>query len=297
MELRGGKFGERWDEICVSFGIQVSRIDISYGDVVSPEMIEERLKEDPKIKAVYTTHCETSTGSVTDLKAIGEVVARYPAVLVVDAISGLGAEELRMDDWGLDVVVAGSQKGLMLPPGLAFISLSEKAWRLVKESNLPKYYFSLEAAKKAWQKYDAPYTPAVSLIVALRQSLNMIRSEGLSHILARHHRLAKATQKGVLALGLELFSQRPANNCTAVKVPNGVDGELIPKMFRDKYGITIAGGQGEMKGKIFRIAHLGYADTFDVVMAISCLEMILMDLGYPVELGKGVKAVEETLRS
>lgn len=294
--VRGGKFGERWDEICKAFGIQTLPIDIPYGDVVTPGMIEERLKEDPSIKAVYTTHCETSTGVVTDIKGIGEVVSRYPAVLVVDAISGLGAEELKTDDWGLDVVVAGSQKGLMMPPGLAFISLSEKAWRLVERSTLPKYYFSLDAARKSWQKQDTPYTPAVSLVMALQKSLEMIRKEGLPNILERHRILGEATRKAILALGLELFAKYPANNCTSVKVPQGLDGEAIPRMFRDEYGITIAGGQGSMKGKIFRIAHLGYADRFDVVMAISCLEMILMDLGWAVELGKGVKAVEEVLR-
>lgn len=294
--VKGGKFGERWGEICEAFGIEVIPIDIPYGDVVSPEMIEERLESNPGVKAVYTTHCETSTGVVVDMERIGEVVARYPAVLVVDAISGLGAEELRPDEWGLDVVVAGSQKGLMIPPGLGFISLSEKAWDLVKRSNLPKYYFSLEAAKRSWQKCDTPYTPAVSLVMALRKSLDMIRREGLPNILTRHRLLADATRKAILALGLELFAKRPANNCTAVKVPDGVDGEAIPKKFRDEYGITIAGGQAAMKGKIFRIAHLGYADRFDVVMVISALEMILRDLGYPVDLGKGVGAAEEVLR-
>lgn len=294
--VRGGKFGERWDEICQAYGVEVVPIDMEYGDVATPSMIEEKLKEDSSIKAVYTIHCETSTGVVTDIKGIAEVTKDFPAVLVVDAISGLGAEELKTDEWGIDVVVAGSQKGLMMPPGLAFISLGEKAWKLNEASDLPKYYLSLAKAKKSWGKTDTPYTPAVSLIMALQQSLRMIKEEGLENVLSRHARLAEATRHGVLALGLELFARRPANNCTAVKVPDGVDGEAIPKKFRDEYGITIAGGQAAMKGKIFRIAHLGYADTLDVVMAISALEMILTDLGYSVELGKGVSAVEEVLR-
>lgn len=294
--VRAGKFGERWGEICQAYGVEVIPIDLEYGDVATPSMIEEALKKTPSIKAVYTTHCETSTGVVTDIKGIAEVVKNYPAVLVTDAISGLGAEELKTDEWGIDVVVAGSQKGLMIPPGLAFISLSEKAWRLNETSDLPKYYLSLAAAKKTWGKIETPYTPAVSLVVALQESLKMIKEDGLENVLARHARLAEATRRGVLALGLELFARRPANNCTAVKVPQAIDGEAITRRFRDEYGITIAGGQGLMKGKIFRIAHLGFSDTFDVVMAISALEMILTDLGYPVELGKGVGAAEEVLR-
>ncbi|HAV43335.1 TPA: aminotransferase [bacterium] len=294
--VQGGKFGERWAEICQAYGIEVVSIDIPYGDVVTPSMIGETLKGDTSIKAVYTTHCETSTGVVTDIEGIAEVVRDHSAVLVVDAISGLGAEPLKTDEWGIDVVVAGSQKGLMIPPGLSFISLSEKAWELVKMSDLPKYYLSLMALKESWSKIDTPYTPAVSLIMALQKSLEMIKKEGLENVLSRHARLAQATREGILALDLELFAKRPANNCTAVKVPEGIDGKVIPKRFRDEYGITIAGGQGSMKGKIFRIAHLGYADTFDVVVAISALEMILLDLGCPIELGKGVGAAERVLR-
>ena len=294
--VEGGKFGERFREIGEAYGVEVVPIEVEWGKAVEPEVIRTKLKEEGDIKAVFTTLCETSTGVVNDVRAIGEIVKVEEAVLVVDAISGLGAVELRSDDWHVDVVVAGSQKGLMIPPGLAFVSVSEKAWKLARESKLPKYYFSFLKAKESLDKTDHPFTPAISLVIALREALRKMKEEELDNILCRHARLARATRAAVVALGLKLFApEAPSNAVTAVKVPEGIDGVALVKNMRQKYGVTIAGGQSQLKGKIFRIAHLGYADTFDLTVAISALEMALSELGYKVELGMGMKAAEEVL--
>ncbi len=293
--VRGGKFGERWAEIGNSFGIKVTCLDVKWGTVVDPQLIKESLARNPKIKAVFTQLTETSTGVVYDIKNIAKVVSKTDAVLVVDAISGLGAEELFTDEWGVDVVIGGSQKALMIPPGLAFVSLSERAWKLVERSTLPKYYWDFKKAKKSLSKLQTPYTPAVSLICALKESLRLIKKEGWQNLVQRYHRLAEATRKGVLALGLEIFSQVPSNVVTAVKMPPGIDADELRQTMRNKYGIEVAGGQGELAGKIIRIAHLGWMDSLDVIVVISALEMALLEWGYSLELGKGVKAAEEIL--
>jgi aspartate aminotransferase-like enzyme len=291
--IEGGKFGERFGLICKAYGIDNIPIKVEYGKTVKPAQIEAELKKSPDIKAVYTTLCETSTGVLSDIKAIGEVVAKTGAVLVVDVISGLGASEYNPDQWKVDVTVGGSQKGLMLPPGLAFISLSKKAWGLVEQSKCPKYYFDLKAAKKSVEKNDTPWTPAVTLVLGLRESLKLMKEEGLDNILTRHKRLAQATRKAVEAIGLEIFSEAPADAVTAVKVPSGVDGVKLVNTMRDEYGVSVAGGQGELKGKIFRIAHLGFMEKFDVITGISCLEIVLSKMGYKFQLGSGIKAAEE----
>lgn len=292
--IQGGKFGERWTEICRAYGINAEVIDVEWGRAVNPQDIQKNLKENPKIKAVFTTLCETSTGVVNDIKAIGEVVKNTEAVLVVDAISGLGAIDLKADAWFCDVVVSGSQKGLMLPPGLGFISVSPKAEKFIESSKSPKYYFSLKAAKKAWASTDTPFTPAITLIIALNEALKMMKEDGLEKIFLRHKRLACGTRAAVQALGLELFSPSASSDVvTAVKVPTGIDGEKLVKTMRDVYGITIAGGQAELKGKVIRIAHMGFTEEFDIIAGISCLEKVLALMGHKFELGKGVKAAEE----
>jgi len=293
--VEAGKFGERWTEICQAYGINTEVIKVEWGKAVEPEEIAKKLKANSKIKVVFTTLCETSTGVVNDIKVIGEIVKDFPSVLVVDAISGLSAIDLKTDEWNCDVVVSGSQKGLMLPPGLGFISVSQKAWDLIKQAKSPRYYFDLIKAKKALDKVDTPFTPAISLIVALNESIRMIKEEGLENIFKRHHLMAEATRKAIKAMGLELFTDI---NCTsdvvtAVKVPSGIDGEKLVKTMRDVYGVTIAGGQSELKGKIFRIAHMGYIDEFDIILCISCLEKVLHQMGYKFNLGAGVKAAEE----
>ncbi len=292
--IQGGKFGERWTEICKSYGINTDIIDVEWGKAVQPREIEKRLKANPKIKAVFTTLCETSTGVVNDIAAIGKAVKDTNAVLVVDAISGLGAIDLQTDAWFCDVVVSGSQKGLMLPPGLGFISVSPKAWKLVEDSRCPKYYFDLKAAKKALDKTDTPFTPAITLIIALCESLKMIKQDGLENVFLRHKKMADATRAAMKALGLELFAPLAASDVvTAVKVPQGIDGEKMVKTMRDTYGVTIAGGQAELKGKVFRIAHMGFIEEFDIIAGISCLEKVLHQMGYKFDLGQGVKAAEE----
>lgn len=292
--VQGGKFGERWTELCKAYGINAEVLDVEWGKAAKAEDIAKRLKADPKIKVVFTTLCETSTGVANDIKAIGAAVKDSAAVLVVDAISGLGAIDLKQDDWFVDVVVSGSQKGLMLPPGLGFISVSPKAQKLIDSSKSPRYYFDLKAAKKALEKTDTPFTPAITLVIALVEALKMIKQDGLDNVFARHKKMADATRAAVKALGLELFSPIDGSDVvTAVKVPAGIDGEKLVKTMRDTYGVTIAGGQAELKGKIIRIAHMGFIEEFDIITGISCLEKVLAQMGYKFQMGIGVKAAEE----
>ena len=295
--VRGGKFGERFGEICQAYGIEFTAIDVEWGKTVDPKKIDDILKKDKKIKAVYTTLCETSTGVAADIEAIARVLKNYEAVLVVDAISGLAAIPIKTDEWGVDIVVAGSQKGLMIPPGLAFVSVSSKAWQMIEKSTLPKYYFDFKAYKKAIAKIDTPFTPAVNLMIALREALKIIKEEGLDVIFERHKKLASAVRSAVKAMGLELFSPDAySDGVTAVKVPQAIDGEKLVKTMRDKYGVGIAGGQDEMKGKIFRIATMGYITASDLIVCIDTIETVLSEMGYKFQLGSGVKALEETLK-
>ncbi|MFC1718698.1 pyridoxal-phosphate-dependent aminotransferase family protein [Candidatus Poribacteria bacterium] len=293
----GGKFGERWAEICEAYDVKVERLDVEWGMSVDPESVAEKLRSNPDIKCVYATLCETSTGVAHDIEGLARIVKdTQDALLVVDAVSGLGAMDIQTDNWGIDVVVSGSQKGLMSPPGLGFISINEQAWAAVEKARLPRYYFDLKKAKESLAKKQTPFTCSVSLILALRESLAHIKREGLANTLGRHARLAEATRAGVKALGLELFASAPANAVTAVKVPDVVDGKQLIKIVDDKYGITFAGGHGDLAGKIIRIAHLGYCDNMDIVGAISALEMALPELGYAAPYGVGVRAAEEVLQ-
>lgn len=291
--IKGGKFGERWAEICLAYGAEVIAIDVQWGKAVEAEEIERTL-HDTSIKAVFTTLCETSTGTLSDIQKIGEVVKKNKAVLVVDAISGLAADELRVDSWNVDIAIAGSQKGLMLPPGLSFVSVSEKVWNLIEDKS-PSYYFNFKKYKAALSKSDTPFTPAISLIIGLRESLRLIREEGLENVLTRHQQLAAATRAGVQEIGLQIFSQRPSNAVTAVKTPADINSSKLVSIMRDKFKVWIADGQGELKGKLFRIAHLGYMERFDTIIALSGLEMALREMGYKLELGKAVGAAEKVL--
>lgn len=291
--VEGGKFGERWTEICKSYGIESIVIEVPWSEAVKPEKIAQILEKDSQIKAVFTTLCETSTGVVNDIKSVAEITGKHKAVLVVDAISALASIELRTDAWGVDVVVAGSQKGLMLPPGLSFLSISPKAWALVDQAKCPRYYFDLREAKRALDKIDTPFTPAVTLVIGLCEALRIIQREGLEDIWKRHALMARATREAMLALGLELFAKAPSDAVTAVKVPQGIDGENLVKLLRQKYGVSIAGGQAELKGKVFRIAHMGYITPEDILLTISCLEIALNEMGFKAPLGKGVKIAEE----
>ena len=294
--VSGRKFGERWGELCEVYGVSAHIIDVEWGKAVDPVVIKNELEKDSEIKAVFTTLCETSTGVRTDIKALAEITKGHQAVLVVDAISAVGAEGLKTDEWGVDVVVAGSQKGLMIPPGLAFVSLSEKAYKLTGASDLPKYYFDIKKAKKSIEKGDTPYTPAVNLVVGLVEALRLIKDEGIENVISRHRLLAEATREAVKALGLELLApESPSCVVTAVKLPEAIDGVELVKKLRSKYDVWAAGGQADLKGKIIRIAHLGYMNCFDTIVGISALEMTLREMGYKFELGAGVKKAEEIL--
>ncbi|HSB07649.1 MAG TPA: alanine--glyoxylate aminotransferase family protein [Thermodesulfobacteriota bacterium] len=295
--VRGGKFGERWGEICKAYGIEFIPIDVEWGKAVSPSRIREALTSDPSVRAVYTQASETSTGAKHPIQEIAEIVNKFEnAVLIVDAITGIGVFDIPMDKWGIDVVVSGSQKALMLPPGLAFAGVSDKAWKFVEKSNLPRYYFDFKKELKNIQKNQSAYTPAITLFAGLRESLRMIQKEGLEAVFQRHEILAAATRAAVKALGLELYApDSPSNALTAVKVPEGVSGGKLKNLFFERYGITVAGGQDQAKGKIVRIAHLGYYDRLDMIMVISALEMLLKEMGYAFELGTGVKAAERVL--
>jgi len=293
--IRGGKFGERWGEICQAYGIDGVPVDVPYGKAVNPALVAAALERDPQVAAVFSTHSETSTGVLHDIEAIARIVRKTPALLVVDAITSLGVMDLPVDAWGLDVVVAGSQKALMLPPGLTLVGVSRKAWAAVERARLPRYYFDFAAERTHLLKNQSRFTPAISLVVGLQQTLRMIRTEGLANIVRRHARLAAAMRAGVTALGLELFAERPSPAVTAVHVPKGIDGGAIVKTLRAKHGVIIAGGQGSLKGKIFRLATMGYADASDVVVALSALELTLAELGYPVKIGEGIRAAQEVL--
>jgi aspartate aminotransferase-like enzyme len=295
--VRGGKFGERWAELCKAYGIEVVPIDVEWGTAVDLKQIQKILESDRSIRAVYIQASETSTGVRHPVKEIAEIVKKFEdTVLVVDAITGIGVFDLPMDRWGLDVVISGSQKAMMLPPGLSFAALNDKAWTFVERSNLPKFYFDFKKELKNTLKNQSSYTPAISLFVGLQESLRLIRHEGLEAVFQRHEKLAAATRAAVKALGLELYApDSPSNALTAVKVPPGIDGIKLQNLFFEKFGITVAEGQDRAKGKIIRIAHLGYYERLDMIMVISALEMLLKEMGHAFELGKGVKAAEEIL--
>ncbi len=295
--VNGGKFGERWGKLCKTFGVQATEIKVEWGQAVDPQAIAEALKQDPSIKAVYVQASETSTGVAHDTRAIAEIVRnREQTILVVDAITALGVFDLKTDAWGIDVLVAGSQKALMLPPGLAFISVSDKAWNLADKAKNASFYFNLKKEREAQQKNQTAYTAGVSLMIGLKEVLTMLRAEGLGNVFSRHARMAQAMREGMKAAGLSLFpKQNPSDALTVVSTPDGVDGQAVYKNLREQYGITAAGGQDHLKGKIFRISHMGYIDTFDVIQALAATEMVLKGLGYPIKLGAGVGKAEELL--
>lgn len=291
--VRGGKFGERWGEICEAYGIQAVPLDVEWGQAVAPAEIEKALNKAPDTRVVFTTLCETSTCVRNDIEAIGRIVAKHKALLIVDAISGLCADDLKTDEWAVDIAVAGSQKGLMLPPGLAFASVSQKAREVMKQSKGPKFYFSFEKALSSLAKTDTPFTSAVSLIYGLKEAITLIRGEGLENVIKRHARLAGATRAAVSALGLGLLSKAPSNVATAAVMPSGINADDVRKKLSEDFGITVAGGQDKLKGKIIRIAHLGYCEESDVIAAVSALEMVLGRFGHRCEPGAAVAAAEK----
>ena len=275
--IRSGKFGERWGEICTAYGVEVIPIDVTWGNSVEPHTVESVLTEHPDVTAVFATLCETSTGALHDIEALAGLTRIRPSLLVVDAVSALGADNLQMDNWGVDVVVSCSQKGLMTPPGLAFAALNQRAWDAVERSNLPKYYLDFRKAYESGLEGSVPYTPAVTLLSALHHALNRICAERIHNTIARHNRLALATRSAIKALGLPLFPASPANTLTSIWLPEEIDGKAFINLMRDRYGITYAGGQSQLSGKIVRIAHLGWMNENDIIVAISAFERGLVE--------------------
>ena len=292
---RNGKFGDRQKQIAEVYGLNVVDLAYAWTEVVNPADVAAALAEHPEARGVIVTQSETSTGVLNDVEAIGRIVGPMPdVVLIVDSITGIGAVECKTDEWNLDVVMTGSQKGLMLPPGLAACTVSAKAWRAYERSTLPKFYFDWMKYQKNVAKDTTPFTPAVTLVLGLNESLKMIREEGLDNTIARHARLAEATRRGCEALGLKLFAP-PEGRGSAVTpawVPEGVDGKAVVKLMKDKHGVTIAGGQDDYVGKIIRIGHLGYFGDFDIIVTLAALEMTLAELGYDFERGAGIRAAE-----
>ena len=287
------KFGERWVELCDAYGDQIVRYEPGWGERLDPAEIDRLLTENDGIEVVFATLSETSTGIVHDVAAIAEVARRHGALLAVDAVSGLGAAKLRQDEWGIDVVVAGSQKALMCPPGLGFASVSERALEYAAGKPGGRYYFDWGMGAKAQAKGNSAFTPAVSLFLGLDVALDMIREEGLEDVLARHALLARATRAGAAAIGLELFGDADERSTvvTAVELPDSIDGAKVPGALR-KLGITANGGQDHLKGRIIRIAHCGYFGAFDILTSLSGLEMALSQLGFEVDHGAGVGAAQ-----
>ena len=272
--IKGGKFGERFAEICETCGVKVIPIDIEWGTSPDPGKIRDALNSNPDAKAVFTTLCETSTATVYDIKSIGGVVNNSEAILVVDAISGLAADGFQQDAWSVDVAVGGSQKGLMIPPGLSFCSVSKKAWNLMEKSKLPKYYFDLKRYKKSAEKNDVPFTPAITLMLGLKTALDMIKKKGLDKVLSGNAEMADHLRDSMKSMGLKLFSKSPSNAVTAVCVPEGGDSKALVSGLKKK-GITVAGGQAQLKGRIFRIAHMGGITEEDIDVTIEALREVL----------------------
>lgn len=294
--ISGGKFGERWGKICRAYGVDVREVVLEWGDPFTKEQLAEELKANPETKAVFATLSETSSGTIYDIQGYGEILADSEAILVVDGISGIGATPCPMDEWKVDVLVGGSQKSFMIPPGLAYIAFSSKAWKMVEKSSLPKFYFDAKKYKKNLGKSTTPWTPAVSLIIQQKKALDIIKSLGLEKLFEHHRILGDATREGAKALGLEFLSKNPGNILTAIKVPEGIDGVQLVKTMQGKYKAYIAGGQDPYKGKIFRIAHLGFMGGFDIITALTALEMTLSELGYDFEGGSSIKAAEAILK-
>ncbi len=292
-----GRWGERWRGILKAFAANIVAVEVPYGKAVTPEMLQQALGANPDTKVVFTTLSETSTGVGHDLEAFGKVVAKSDALLAVDGISGIGAMECRMDAWKLDVVVTGSQKALMMPPGLAFVSVSEKAWKKIDATPVRGFYLDLRRYRKSLAESDTPFTPGNTLIRAQRASLKRIRVEGIENLWARHNRIAAACRAGVEAMGLKVFAEQPNSGLTVIAVPEGVDGTATLKTLEKKYGYKLADGQDTLKGHIWRLSHMGYTDAFEVLGALAALELVLSESGFKLDPGAGLAAFQKAYAS
>jgi aspartate aminotransferase-like enzyme len=285
-----GKFAERWVKVCAAFGIEHARLAIEWGRGAKAADIKKALDTDPRIDTVICVHSETSTTALSDVAGIGRLTRERGAIFIVDGITAVGAIPVKMDEWGVDCCITGSQKALMLPPGLAFVAVSDRAWERIESGKMPVLYNDLKAYKKSLAEWDVPYTPAVSLVRGLLHVLRGIKERGLEAIWAEATLMARATRAAAEALGLKLYAADPVDSVTAMVVPSGVDEGKLRKTMRDKYGFQIAGGQGELKGKIIRFSHMGYVDAFDTIAVLAALEMTLAGQGYKFTPGAGVSA-------
>ena len=287
LAVTAGSFGERWATMARTFGCEVVELHYGWGETPTPDDLRAKLVEIEPVSLVFLVHSETSTGVVADVQTLAAVAKEAGALVVVDAVSSLGAVQLEMDEWGLDVVIAGSQKALMTPPGLATAAVSAAAWEQVARSTLPRFYFDWERTRDAQGKLDSAFTPAVSLVVALDVALGLLLDDGLEAAFERHVRLGRACRAGIKAMGLDLFSPDEDRSAvvTAARMPDGMDSGELTLALRERHGVTIAGGQGELKGAIFRIGHIGWYDEFDIATALAAVELVLGELGAPIERG------------
>ena len=296
LTVNGGKFGERWTKLAKAYGLNPTELKVEWGQSVRVDEVRRTLDEKPGIRGVFIQASETSTGALHPTEQIAQLTRQRDTLLIVDGITAVGVFDVPMDRWGIDVLITGSQKALMLPPGLAFIALSERAWQRTKDAKVPRFYFDLARERDNLGKDTTAWTPAISLITGLREALNMILEEGLPNVFARHARMAAATQAAVRALGLKLVSpDAPSPALTAFYVPSGVDGGKLVAYLRDRMGVTFMGGQDQLKGKIVRIGHLGHTGAFDIITAIGALEMALSHAGHDVVFGRGVAAAQAVL--
>jgi len=296
--VRAGHFGNRWAEILREYGAMVRTVDVEWGRAVNPKLIAERLAEDAEggIRAVFATFVDTSTGVVSDIREIGRVLAGANALLVVDAVSGLGAMDFRMDEWRVDVTVSATQKGFMTPPGISFLALSKDAWKVCERAKCPRYYWDLRKYRQFGELFETPFTPAVATLRAFGAALERMMEEGPANVFGRHERLARATRAAAKALELRLFALNPANVLTVIRPPDEVGADDLREYIARTYGVVFGGGQGQLKDRIIRIAHMGAAGPWDVVTAVAALERGLADKGYAFEMGAGVAAAEEILK-
>jgi aspartate aminotransferase-like enzyme len=294
--VNGGKFGERWTKICRTYGVTVHEIVVPWGEPVDPNQVAAALDAHPRARALYVQASETSTTALHPVPALAALTRTRETLLVVDGITAVGVLDLPMDRLGIDVLVTGSQKALMVPPGLAFVALSARAWEAVERAKLPRFYFDFKRERKGVAEKSTAWTPAISLINGLRAALAMMRAEGWANVHARHERLARATRAGAAALGLRLVAPKaPSPAATGVFLPEGIDGSALFRYLRDRMLVTFAGGQDQLKGKIIRLSHLGWVGAFDVVTGLAALELALHHFGAAVTLGAGVGAAEAVL--
>ena len=294
--VEGGKFGDRWRVICEAYGVATRMVSVPWGRVASVKQAEEALAANPKAKVLFLTHSETSTGALFPANEIARAAKARGVSTIVDAITSYGVYDLDFDKSDLDGVVWGSQKGMMIPPGLGFVCFSPRGWALAEKAKLPRYYFNLLKARSELERGDTPFTPAITLVLAARAAALLMAKEGRTQVFERHQRNADATRRAVTALGLSLFAEVPSNTLTAVTVPEGVDGGAVMKTMEHRYGVKIAGGQNQLKGKIVRLGHIGYYDEGDILRLVGAFESALIDHGYKAEPGTALRAAQESFR-